>query len=296
MKFQSFITDKKPPMRTVRDFRIGLFLFLASAAQIYAQRIALISPAETPQSAVIKNNLNNSLSRNYKITNADLAKSVFQSAGFENPYNLSTEEAQNFGNAVGCDYFLLLKAENLRRTALEKPEYYESYTAISLVSSRTGRLIFWKLKNAEAENAKDADQRLFALVDDNLASEISTNISLANKNAMVEALPNIAELPDENSPEAKNFRSPLPYRRIRPVYTPLASSYNIKATVDALVDLDENGKITRIGITRWAGYGLDESVTKTINEMQWRAASIGGKPLPIRVLLRYNFKKIEKEN
>jgi hypothetical protein len=52
----------------------------------------------------------------------------------------------------------------------------------------------------------------------------------------------------------------------------------------------------RIGITRWAGYGLDESVIKTINEMQWRAASREGKALPIRVLLRYNFKKIEKED
>lgn len=282
-------------MHTVRNFQILFLLFLTLATSVFAQRIAVISSTKTTQVAVIKSNLEDSLSQKHKIINGDLAESVFQSANFENPYNLSTEEAQNLGNAVGCDYVLLLKGENLRRTSLAKPEYYESYLAVYVVSSRTGRLIFWKLKSEEAENAKTANENLFAVIND-LASEISMNISLANKNEIVEVLPNVAELPDENSPEAKNFRSPLPYKRIRPVYTSLASSYGIKATVDALVDLDENGKITRIGITRWAGYELDESVIKTINEMQWRAAFVEGKPLPIRVLLRYNFKKIEKED
>lgn len=284
-------------MLTVKFFSFAIFvccLFFA-ASETFAQRIALIIPNETAQSSIIEEKLGGSLSKNHKIINGDLAKSVFQSSSFENPFNLTTEEAQNLGNAVGCDYFLLLKAENLRRTSFEKAEYYESYTAIYLISSRTGRLIFWKLKNAEDANPTSADRKLYASTDD-LSTEISTNVSLANKNEIIENLPSVAELPDENSPEAKNFRSPLPYRRIRPAYTSTASAYAIKATVDALVDLDENGKITRIGIVRWAGYGLDESVIKTIGEMQWRAAEREGKTLPIRVLLRYNFKKIEKED
>ncbi len=109
-------------------------------------------------------------------------------------------------------------------------------------------------------------------------------------------LPTPEELPDENSPEAKNFRTPLPYRRLSPEYTAMANLYDITATVDSLVDLDENGKITRIEITRWAGYGLDESVAATIRKMQWRAAERNGKQLPIRVLLRYNFKKIDHDD
>lgn len=269
-----------------------LFVFII---QISAQRIAIITPNETSQSLAAKEKLSASLSKKHKIINGDLTKSVFQSTAFENPFNLSTEEAQNFGSAVGCDYFLLLKAENLRRTSFEKAEYYESYLASFLVSSRTGRLVFWKLKNVEDDKETSADQKLYDLIDD-LSNEISTNILLAAKNEIIEVLPTVAELPDENSPEAKTFRSPLPYRRMRPVYTAAASAYGVKATVDASVDLDENGGVTRVIITRWAGYGLDESVIKTINEMQWRAASRDGKALPIRVLLRYNFKKIEKED
>lgn len=296
MKFQRFITDSKRLMRIIsnRFSLIGLCFFIF-IIEVSAQRIAIITPNETPQTSAAKDKLTNSLSKNHKVIDGDLAKAVFQSTTFENPFNLTTEEAQNLGNAAGCDYFLLLKAENLRRTSFEKPEYYESYLAIFLVSSRTGRLVFWKLKNAEDEKAAAADQEISDSIDE-LSNAISNNIALAAKIEIVENFPEVAEMPDENSPEAKNFRSPLPYRRIRPAYTPAASAYGVKATVDALVDLDASGKITRIEITRWAGYGLDESVIKTINEMQWRAASRDGKALPIRVLLRYNFKKIEKED
>lgn len=283
-------------MLIVRILRLAAcgFLFAIFTTGLFAQRVAFVFPAESLQNAVIGKQLTDSLSKTHKIINIDLAKSVFQSASFENPFNLSTEEAQNFGKALGCDYFLLLKSENLRRSSFDKPEYYESYLAVYVISARTGRLVYWILKNAEAENSIKAEQKLSALIE-NTASEISVHISVAAKSEIAEILPDVAELPEENSPDAKNFRSPLPYRRIRPVYTPLANLYNITATVDALVDLDDSGKITRIGITRWAGYGLDESVIKTINEMQWRAASRDGKTLPIRILLRYNFKKVEKE-
>jgi TonB family protein len=106
----------------------------------------------------------------------------------------------------------------------------------------------------------------------------------------------LEELPAENSPEARNFRPPLPYKRIRPDYTKIANLYGVEATVDAEIDVDENGKILNIEIVRWAGFGLDESVAETIRKMQWRAASRDGKTLPVRVLLRYNFKKIENDN
>ena len=105
----------------------------------------------------------------------------------------------------------------------------------------------------------------------------------------------IEEMPPENSPEAKNFRSPVPYKRIKPEYTGVAYLYGIAATVDILLDLDEKGNILRTEIVRWAGYGLDEAVTDAVRKMNWRPAERAGKPLPLRVLLRYNFKKVEKE-
>jgi hypothetical protein len=51
-----------------------------------------------------------------------------------------------------------------------------------------------------------------------------------------------------------------------------------------------------MAITRWAGFELDESVAKAVRSMNWRPAERNGKPLPVRFLLRYNFKKIEKDD
>ncbi len=56
---------------------------------------------------------------------------------------------------------------------------------------------------------------------------------------------------------------------------------------------DENGKILKVETARWAGFGLDEAVAENVRQMNWRPATRNGKALPIRVLLRYNFKKIE---
>lgn len=239
--------------------------------------------------------LENSLSNNFKVLDDTLSETAFNSAKYEKPFNLSLEESKNVGAAIGCDYFLLLKAENQRRYSLEKKEYYESYAIVYAVSSRTGRLVFWKLIGSEAETVEKAEKKLFASTDE-LSAEISEKLKIVTKDELNEkAAPKLEKLPDENSPEAKNFRPPLPYKRIKPPYTSLANLYRVEATVDIEIDVDENGKILQTLITRWAGFGLDESVDKTIRQMNWKPADRNGKPLPMRVLLRYNFKKIEEE-
>lgn len=113
-----------------------------------------------------------------------------------------------------------------------------------------------------------------------------------NKTSEINAAP-IEEVPTPNSPGAKGLTPPIPYRRIKPEYTSAASLYGVAATVEILVDLDERGAIIRTDIARWAGFGLDESVEKTVRSMTWRSAYRDGKPLPMRVLLRYNFKKLD---
>ena len=80
-----------------------------------------------------------------------------------------------------------------------------------------------------------------------------------------------------------------------PPYTALANLYRVTATVDIEVDFDESGVVSHTEIVRWAGFGLDEAVAETVRKMNWRPALKNGKAIPIRVLLRYNFKKIEKE-
>ena len=102
-----------------------------------------------------------------------------------------------------------------------------------------------------------------------LASEIAAKINTAIKSEIAEPLPlALEEVPDPTSPAARNFRAPIPYRRIKPEYTTQAALYDVTATVEILVDLDAAGNIIRTETVRWAGFGLDESVEK-----RWRVAA-----------------------
>jgi len=207
------------------------------------------------------------------------------------PFNLTAEESKKIGAAIGCDAFILLRSMVQRRSAYKRDEYYEAYAAIYVVSSRTGRLVFWKLQRFEAPKP-DKAAKLLADSTGALASEVADKLHAAIKNELAEPVPAAMEdVPDENSRAAKGFRAPIPYRRIKPEYTAQAALYDVAATVEMLVDLDEKGTILRTEIVRWAGFGLDESVDKTVRAMNWRPAERNGKSLPMRFLLRYNFKK-----
>ncbi len=276
-------------------FICGLIISFFSAS--FAQsKIAVIAPDKSSLSKTFTEKLGNALSSDFKILDDSLGESAFFSTEHKTPFNLSLDEAKNIGAAIGCDYFLLVKAENLTRFSFEKREYRESYAAVYVVSSRSGRLVFWKFVKGEAGKSDEADAKLFDSIKD-LSAEISSELKTVSKNELNEKpKQKLEELPAENSPEAVNFRPPLPYKRIKPPYTRAAYLYSVEATVDIEIDVDETGKILRTEIIRWAGFGLDESVKKTILQMNWKSADRDGKSLPMRVLLRYNFKKIEPED
>ena len=160
------------------------------------------------------------------------------------------------------------------------------------MSSRTGRLIFWKLQKFEAPKPDNSAKLLTASVAD-LSEEITSKVKAALKlETTAAAPPNFDEVPDENT-AAKDFRAPIPYKRTKPEYTLQASLYEVKATVDALVYLDEKGTVIAVEPVRWAGFGLDESVERNIRSMSWRSATRGSKTMAMKFLVRYNFRKIE---
>ena len=277
----------------VFGFLFALFLLFSPA--VSAQKIAVLAPDKTVRSEAFAAELGKYLSQNYRVLDASMSEAAFRSVAYENPFNLSTAEAKTIGAAIGCNYFLLVKYETLRRSAFKREEYYESYAVVYAVSARTGNLVFWKLNSFDADKPSEAEKKLF---DSGraLAKEISDALQAAKRREITESdNPKIEEPPSENLPEAKNFRPPLPFQRIKPEYTEQANFYSIAATIDILVDIDETGKILRTEITRWAGYGLDESVTEAVKKMNWRPAEREGKTLPMRILLRYNFKDIEDD-
>lgn len=269
---------------------LNLTVLLASTA---GQRLAIVNPEKNMMADRIGEIFSKSLPAASLGVDRSLGNTAFASVQAANPFNLSRDEARRAGAAIGCDAFILIKAETLRRTSSRKA-YFESYAAFYVISSRTGHLIIWRLAASEADTSVDAEEDLMRATE-KLAIEISRDLKagLANDSSQPNSV--YPEPPAENSPEAKNFRAPVPYLRIKPEYTSLAFLYDIRGTIEIAVDLDEKGALTRTEITRWAGFGLDDSVIDAVRKMNWRPAERNGKPLPMHFLLRYNFKKIEKD-
>jgi len=286
---------KKTVSNFIVHFSVLLFTFYFLPFTVNAQKIAILTPEKNAEGENFAEKLETWLFREFKILDKSLSEAAFNSSIYEKPFNLSLEESKNIGAAIGCDFFLLIQSKNLRRFSLEKKEYYESFAAVYVVSSRSGRLVFWKLVKGEAKITDEAEKLLFNEAE-KLGSEIAEKIKKAEKTEISEKnAAKLEELPEDDSPAAKNFRPPLPFKRIRPQYTEIANLYVVEATVDILLDVDETGKILSTEISRWAGFGLDESVIKTVMEMNWRPASRAEKTLPMSILLRYNFKKLDRD-
>jgi hypothetical protein len=278
---------------SARVIKTVLFVLVLSAAAL-AQRVAVLSPDGTDGSSSYAAKLESSMSGQVKLVDDSLAKSAFDASAFISPYNLSLEEAKRVGQAIGCDFFLLVRSAVQRRSSFERDEYYDAYAFVFLVSSRTGRLIARPNTTEISGKADDARRNLDSTIQATADLLVEKLRSAAKSELSETPPPAMEEPPDESSLAAKNFRAPVPFRRLKPEYTRLADEYEVTATVDMLVDVDADGHVLRTEITRWAGYDLDESVDKAVRSMNWRPAERDGKFLPMRFLVRYNFKKIDK--
>ena len=273
---------------------LGLAI-LCWPAQTFAQKLAILAPVKTDLTEKFAGVLHDSLSSKLVILDNSLSGTAFQSVVVENVFNMTARDAKRIAAIIGCDYFLIVQTGSLRRSSFEKAEYYEAYYVLYLVSGRTGRLSLWDLRSFEANSTGEAEKLLIKSSDD-LSIIVAEKMTAAFKIEIAEEpVSLIEEVPVESSTKDKTFQPPMPFKRIKPDYTRTAYLYDAKGTVDISVDIDQNGAVKRTEIIRWAGYGLDESVVEAVRKMNWRPAERGGKPLPMRVLLRYNFTKIDKE-
>ena len=237
--------------------------------------------------------MSDSLSGKLNVLDGEMSKAAFRSVKADSPFNLTLTQAKDIGEVMGCDFFLLVRTGTLRRSSFAKDEYYESFATVFFVNARSGRLVNWELKTFEADSIIESERLLFT------STQIFADEIVGRIKAFIKTAANISnsieEVSTAESAASKDFRSPMPYKRIKPEYTRAAYLYDIRATVDVTVDIDQEGKIAAVEIARWAGFDLDESVIEAVRKMNWRPAYRNGKALPMRVLLRYNFIKIEKE-
>ncbi len=279
-------------MRLIVIVAVLLIAFSGAAGQ----RIAIITPLDSKMDADYAGSLAAFLaSQGARPVDRSLAAAALHAASFSDAFNLSATEAKRLAAAIGCEYLVIVRSDVLRRASFSRPDYFEAFAAIYLVSGRSGRLADWRLTSFEGVSTSDASRKLIGSSGAE-AADIFNKLRLHSVAERMEKTPDsIEEVPDENSQASKGLRPPIPYRRIKPEYSQRAGFYNVRATVDALVDISDTGEVLRVEIVRWAGFDLDESVAKTIKNMNWRPAMQNGKPLAMRVLLRYNFKNLENE-
>ena len=238
----------------------------------------------------------------FGIIDADQTRAAALGTGFEGSLNLTLQQARDLGAVIGCDFYFLGEAQTVRRFPSTGPIYFEAYAAIFLVSARTGRLVLWERPTVQRDSPEEAEKALRAILSSEetrhrfvVALRRAQEDERAERVAAIENNPAIIEVMSDDDREInKDVRAPRPYRRLKPPYPQSAAIAEVEATVDVLLDIDARGEIGRVEIARWAGYGLDQSVIDTVRQLHFFPAMRNGVAIPMRVLLRYNFRKPPK--
>lgn len=296
-------------------FRLALFilfvaLWTAPTANARDERrvsVAVLDMGGTPSAARVTERLSKLLA-SLKIKGTTLAlldrgmsAAAARGVGYAGSLNLTLAESRSLGAAVGCDFFLTGDTQIVRRSSSARPVYFEAYASVFVVSSRTGRLVIWNRPAAEADTAEKAEASLLAALESsvrlyadalNVEAEREERERFAGEEVTGASVIDLST--DEGAASNRDLREPAPYRRLRPAYTDAAARAEAEATVDALVEIGADGEVADVRVVRWAGFGLDEEVVATVRRMHFRPAQRDGEPVPVRVLLRYNFRKPPK--
>lgn len=282
----------------------GLFLFLSGAngAPNGRPSVSVLDFGPTATGKLVAEKLRSRLRATGElvVADGDMSRSAASGVGYSGSLNLSLSDARDLGAALATDFYFLGDSQTLRRSSFKTPVYFESYCSLFLVNSRTGRLLVWDRPSFASNEATTAaellsqhlssdafSQRLVAAIRRAVEDEQSQRLIV-----MPPATPVIEEAPDdEKIAEARGLRLPRPFRRPRPEYPDSAARAEAEATVDVLVDVGADGEVGEVQVVRWAGFGLDEATIATVKQMHFFPALKNGTAIPMRVLLRYNFRK-----
>jgi TonB family protein len=296
-------------LRLVQSLIIGFLLIVPSRAISQTNdRLVKVAVLDLGSSSIAKlanDKLRQTLAshREFSVLDSELTSAVARGTGYSGSLNLSLSEARDLGAVLAADFYLLGDAQTLRRSASNNDKYFEAYCTIFLVSSRTGRLIHWERPSFQAETDKAAEAQLLnqlSLEESYHALAVSMRRAQEderNERALIidPNEPVIEDAPDDDQKaQAEGLRLPKPYRRLRPEYPDSAARADAEATVDALADVGADGEVSQVRIARWAGFGLDETTLTTVRQLHFFPAMKNGTAVPMRVLLRYNFRKSAK--
>ena len=294
--------SKRIHNRTRDRLAFAAFLALVICPAIDAQvnsrpiEIAVVGFSDSQTARTVAEQISESIRANqFRIIDSDRARAAANGVGYKGSLNMTREEARNLASAIGCDFFFTGSAQTLRRSPSNSPVYFESYASLFLVSARTGKLVFWERQEFRRPTAIEAEQALLTLLSAATTTEryrgTIHRIAEEERNFRATAINRNVPVIDLTPEADAGVRAPRPFRRPKPAYPDAAAHDQVEATVDVLVDIDASGKVGQIEIARWAGYGLDESVMNTVKQIDFFPAMRDGLAIPMRVLLRYNFRK-----
>ena len=267
-------------------------------------RIAVLDFGDTKTARLTAANFSTALATadDMALVDRDLSRVAARGAGYGGSLNLSLQEARDLGAAIDCDFYIIGESQTIRRSP-STGLYFESYASLFLVSARTGRLLSWERPSFQGASSEAAEKLLLAeLLTRDLLYRYVIAIRRAQEDerherelALERGAPVIEEAPNDANLETNGVRLPRPYRRLRPSYPDSAARADAEGTVDVLADLDKEGEVTRVEVARWAGFGLDQAALDTARQLHFFPAMRDGIAIPMRVLLRYNFRRPQKQ-
>lgn len=290
------------PRSSVWIFVVVLQAFFAATANAQKPIVAVLDFGSTPIANTTVETLRTRFrsSGELRLADPDLSRAAAKGIGYAGSLNLTVSEARDLGAALATDFYVIGDAQTIRRSSFKSPVYYESYCSIFIVSARSGRLLLWERPSFQNSEAPLAEGQLVQyLSTDDFSRRLISEIRKTNEeeriqrtviNMTAEAL--IEEAPeDEKAAEVQGIRLPRPYQRLRPEYPEVAARADAEATVDVVVDVGSDGEVGEIQVVRWAGFGLDETTVATVRKLHFFPAMKNGTAIPMRVMLRYNFRK-----
>ena len=283
-------------------FLVALLLLWPASSRAQTSKVSVLDFGQQPiarQTAeLIRERLR--ASGAVEVADADLSRAAAKGIGYSGSLNLTVNDARDLGAALAAEFYIIGDAQTLRRSSFEKPVYFESYCSIFLVSTHTGKLLFWDRPSFESNEATRAEALLSQhLADDAFTKHLIAIIGKAQEDERIQRTvvttpiaAVIEEAPDDEKVAAdQGIRLPHPFRRLRPGYPDTAARAEAEAVVDVAVDIGADGEVGDVQIVRWAGFGLDESTVATVRQLHFFPAMKNSAPIPMRVLLRYNFRK-----
>ena len=232
--------------------------------------------------------------RRAALTDDSLTQAALAGLGYDGATNLSREEARGIGAAIGCDFFILGKTGAFTRSDRVGESHEEAFAGLLIAEGRSGQLALFDFMLEKAEIRAAAQFRVGEEIEARAGRYLDSMLAFDNARLATPAASQEAaeEVPEEGSARAAGFKPPEFLNRAKPVYTEEADRADVTATVEALVHFRASGEVADIDIVRWAGFGLEESSVQAIRQLKFRPATRDGKPIAVRALVRYNFRRL----